>query len=87
MKVLHTTEVEFVSGGFSFFKPTPAPAPVIELNASQLGYLTVMVAQSAVSIAAGSPAGIAAKIGVAGLQVLATAGANVFSNYYFANSK
>ncbi|MCS5707905.1 hypothetical protein CC99x_003200 [Candidatus Berkiella cookevillensis] len=87
MKVLHTAEIELVSGGFSFFKPAPKPAPIIDLSPSQLGYLTVMVAQSAVSIAAGSPAGIAAKIGVAGLQVLATAGANVFSNYYFPDSK
>ena len=87
MKVLNQTQVELVSGGFSFFKAAPKPEPSIGLNASQLGYLTIMVAQSAVGIAAGSPAGTCAKIGVAGLQVLATAGANVFSNYYFQDSQ
>lgn len=87
MKELNTAQIELVSGGFSFFKPTPKPEPSIELNASQLGYLTIMIAQSAVSIAAGSPAGTAAKVGVAALQVLATAGANIFSNYYFQDSK
>lgn len=79
MYALNNSEIFSVTGG-----ATTVTAPQnVTLNPSQLEYLTVLLTQSVITIAAGTPAGTAAKVGLLGLNLLGTASAQLFSNYMF----
>lgn len=57
------------------------------LSNDQLSYLGITLAQTAVTVFASTPVGVAGKLGYVGLNVVATATAQAAGNYFFPSSK
>ena len=77
MYELNKLEITSTAGG------TQNTTAAFELTSGQLQYLVVLATQSTLTAVVGTPAGAAAKAGLIGLNIVATAGAQLLGNYFF----